>query len=219
LLPNTYSNVPESTDSAINVLLLDAVNTPTEDQAYARRKIIEYLKTIPRGTRVAVFTLASRLRLVQGFTSDSEVLLAPLNKTTPMQSLALPGSTGQSAVDRSAVMGIGRTPSGQGSFLEQSALESMIESLHQFEADEQVSLVERRIQITVDALKQLALYLGALPGRKNVIWFSASFPLSPTPESPLDPFKSLRNYSGQLQLIKDLLTRAEWRCIQSTPAA
>ena len=206
LAPDTYSNVPESTDSAINVLLLDAVNTPTEDQAYARRKIIEYLKTVPPGTRIAVFTLASRLRLVQGFTSDSAVLLAAVNKTAPMQSLALPGSTGQSAVDRYASIGIDRSPIGQAGFLAQSAMESMADSLHQFEADEQVSLLERRIQITVDALKQLALYLGALPGRKNLIWFSASFPLSLTPESPLDPFRSLRNYAGQLQQVSDLLT-------------
>jgi hypothetical protein len=82
----------------------------------------------------------------------------------------------------------------------------MIESLHQFEADEEASLLDRRVQITIDALKQLATYLGALPGRKNVIWFSASFPLTLTPESPLDPFKSLRSYAGQLQQVSDLLT-------------
>lgn len=201
LPPNTYTNVPEpSTGSAINVLLLDAVNTPVEDQAYARRKIIEYLKTIPPGTRLAVFTLASRLRLVQGFTSDSEVLLAALNKTVPRQSLALPGDRGESAADRFAALGVGKNA------LEQSAVDSMIESLHQFEADEEASLLDRRVQITIDALKQLATYLGALPGRKNVIWFSASFPLSLTPESPLDPFKSLRSYAGQLQQVSDLLT-------------
>jgi VWFA-related protein len=196
LPPNTYTNIPEaSAGGAINVLLLDAVNTPAADQAYARRKILEYLKTIPPGTRMAIFTLASRLRLVQGFTSDSAVLLTALNKGVPMQSPALPGNRGESAVDRFAALGV-----------DQSAMDSVIVSLHQFEADEEANLIDRRVQITLDALKQLALYLGALPGRKNVIWFSASFPLSLTPQSPLDPFGSLRGYAGQLQQVSDLLT-------------
>jgi VWFA-related protein len=197
LPPNTYTNVPEqSAGSAINVLLLDALNTPVEDQAYARRKILEYLKTIPPGTRMAVFTLASRLRLVQGFTTDSSVLLAALNRSAPMPSAALPGNQGESAADRFAAL-----PT-----IDQSAMANVIASLHQFEADEQSAFIDRRVQLTVDALKQLALYLGAVPGRKNLIWFSASFPLSLTPESPLDPFKSLRGYGGQVQQLSDLLT-------------
>jgi VWFA-related protein len=197
LPPNTYTNVPEqASGSAVNVLLLDALNTPVEDQAYARRKILDYLKTIPPGTRMAVFTLASRLRLVQGFTTDSSVLLAALNRSVPVPSSALLGNQGESAADRFAAL-----PT-----IDQSAMANVIASLHQFEADEQSAFVDRRVQITVDALKQLALYLGAVPGRKNLIWFSGSFPLSLTPESPLDPFKSLRGFGGQVQQLSDLLT-------------
>jgi VWFA-related protein len=172
------------------------VNTPFEDQAYARQKIVEYLKTNPPSTRIAVFTLASRLRLVQGFTTDSAILLEALKRVTPVQSPSLPGNTGQNGFN----LGLNGSPIGSG------ALDTVIETLHQFEADEQVALLERRIQITVDALKQLALYLGALPGRKNVIWVSAAFPLSLVPESPLDPFRSLRSYARELQQVSDLLT-------------
>ena len=205
LPPNTYTNVPESSSTgAINVLLLDAVNTPTEDQAYARRKIIEYLQTVPPHTRIAIFTLASRLRLVQGFTTDSSVLLAALEKIVPTQSLALRGNTGESAADRLATLPAGPSAMAQG--VNQGMMQNVIDSLNQFAADEEAGLMDRRIQITLDALKQMALYLGALPGRKNVIWFSASFPLSLNPGSPLDPFKSLRSYGPQLQQISDLLT-------------
>lgn len=202
---NTYSNAPEASDAAINVLLLDAVNTPVADQAYARHKIIEYLKTIPPGTRMAVFTLASRLRLVQTFTTDSAVLLAALNKSWPMQSIALTGNRGQSSADRLATLDVAQTPMGPNP-MGQSAIDSVIASLHQFEADEEANLLDRRVQITLDAMKQLSVYLGALPGRKNVIWFSASFPLSLAPNSPLDAFKSLRAYGPQLQQVSDLLT-------------
>lgn len=204
---NTYSNTPEaSPGSAINVLLLDAINTPAEDQAYARHKIIEYLKTIPPGTRMAVFTLASRLRLVQGFTSDSSTLLAALNKTGPITSPALPGNKGESASDRYAQLLSHAPLTSPNTTTTQPSMYSMVQSLQQFEADEDPTLLDRRIQITLDALRQLALYLGALPGRKNVIWFSASFPIAVTPDFALDAFKSLRSYAPQLQQISDLLT-------------
>jgi len=39
--------------------LLDALNTPLSDQMYVRQQMMQYLRTIPPGTRVAVFTLAS----------------------------------------------------------------------------------------------------------------------------------------------------------------
>jgi VWFA-related protein len=199
LPPNTYTNATEAAgEGAINVLLLDAVNTPVEDQAYARKKIIEYLKTIPPGTRMAVFTLASRLRMVQGFTTDSDVLLAALQKNIPGPS-PVPSNLGESAAARLAAIG----PSLN--MVDPSTTLSMIASLEEFQADEVANLIDRRVQITLDALRQLALYLGALPGRKNVIWFSASFPIGLTPKS-LETFGSLRAYGPQLQQISDLLT-------------
>src|SRR5215469_5804728 len=199
LPPNTYTNVPETNGGAINVLLLDAVNTPVGDQAYARHKIIEYLKTIPTGTRMAVFTLASRLRMVQGFTTDSDLLLAALKKSVPVPSPVPSGSIGESAAYRLSTIGP-RVNMG-----DLSTMESMLVSLQEFERDEGANLIDRRVQITLDALRQLALYLGALPGRKNVIWFSASFPIGLTPKS-LETFGSLRAYGPQLQQISDLLT-------------
>ncbi len=77
---NVYTNYPavESADS-INVLLMDSLNTQMQDQQFVHQQTIKYLKTIPAGARVAIFTLSSRLRMVQEFTSDSSRLLAALN--------------------------------------------------------------------------------------------------------------------------------------------
>jgi len=78
--PNVYTNYPlTQTADAVNVLLLDALNTPTRDQTYVHSEMIKYLRTIPPGTRVAIFTLASRLRMLPGMTTDSSELLAVLN--------------------------------------------------------------------------------------------------------------------------------------------
>jgi VWFA-related protein len=82
--PHVYTNFPliEKADS-LNVLLLDSLNTPVADQTYVHQQMIKYLATIPPGTRVAIFTLASRLRMLQGATTDSAALLAVLNEKKP----------------------------------------------------------------------------------------------------------------------------------------
>jgi len=74
-----YSNFPtEIKSDAINVILLHSLNTPTQDQMTVRKEMISYLKAIPPGTRIAIFTLASHLRMVNGFTTDPAVLLHTL---------------------------------------------------------------------------------------------------------------------------------------------
>ena len=56
------------------LLLMDALNTTTQDQAYARQRIVKYLGAIPPGLRIGVFLLGDRLRIIQGFTDDSALL-------------------------------------------------------------------------------------------------------------------------------------------------
>ncbi|HEY6376542.1 MAG TPA: VWA domain-containing protein, partial [Edaphobacter sp.] len=76
-----YSNFPAEVKSdVVDVVLLDSLNTPTEDQMMVRREMIAYLKAIPPGTRIAIFTLSSHLRMVNGFTTDPTVLLNTLNR-------------------------------------------------------------------------------------------------------------------------------------------
>ena len=78
--PNVYTNVPPVPESdSVNVLLLDSLNTPVEDQSYVHKQIMDYLKTMEPGTRTAIFLLGSKLRFVQGFTTDNSLLSAALN--------------------------------------------------------------------------------------------------------------------------------------------
>lgn len=78
--PGVYTNVPAAPESdSVNVLLLDALNTDKEDQSYVENQIMQFLKTMQPGTRAAIFTLSSQLRMVQGFTTDSSALVAALN--------------------------------------------------------------------------------------------------------------------------------------------
>src|SRR5580704_6188517 len=76
-----YSPLPLS--GTVNVLLLDALNTPMQDQAYVRDQLRKYLKNASPGARVAIFGLTSRLILLQGFTSDPELLKTAIDQKTP----------------------------------------------------------------------------------------------------------------------------------------
>jgi hypothetical protein len=60
--------------------------------------------------------------------------------------------------------------------------------------------------MTLDALKQLSGYLGGIPGRKNLIWFSGSFPVNLDPGLTLNnEFSATRVYAEQVKETSDLL--------------
>src|ERR1035437_3829829 len=51
LPPNVFNNVPQhAAGSVMNVLLLDALNTPKADQIYVHRQVAEYVASLPPGT-------------------------------------------------------------------------------------------------------------------------------------------------------------------------
>ena len=77
LLKNEYTNYAVRGDTgALTVLLLDTLNSSRQDLTYARNDMVSFLKKLPRGKRVALYTLGSQLRMVQGFTDDTDTLIA-----------------------------------------------------------------------------------------------------------------------------------------------
>jgi VWFA-related protein len=204
LPPHTYTNTPiYPATGVVNVLLLDGLNTPQTDQMRTRQQMIEYMGKIQPGTMMAVFTLSSQLRMVTGFTTD----VAQLTKTVKDQKTESPnmlaGPTAPDPLDefQDYFDLKGREGPGQG---------GGGATLNAFEADVANNVLEHRIRITLDALKQLGLYLSAIPGRKNLIWFSGSIPAA------LDPNGSAANsaqeivvgYLDDVRKTNDLLTAA-----------
>ncbi len=164
LPPDTYTNQPEpNVNDSATVLLLDGLNTQPSDVQYVRREMISYLKKAPAGRRIAVFALGHKLRMLQGFTTDSSRLMAALEKanaTSPASLLpdeafeheesALLDSPGVSADD--------------------------LTNASNGEAEFAASQLDMRVGSTVEAMQQLTRYLAGEPGRKNLVWFSGSFP-------------------------------------------
>jgi VWFA-related protein len=214
--PNVYTNFPliQKADS-LNVLLLDSMNTQLRDQTYVHQQMIKYLGTIPPGTRVAIFTLASRLRMLQGVTTDSSQLLAVLNDKKgaagPHQSPVLDAPDEDQALQHhvdfmSTENGFGNaTPAN----LALAAVDP-VNAIKQFLADTIAFQTEVRTKLTLLALQQLARYLSDTPGRKNVIWFSGSFPTGILPNSDLvDPTSVVRNFEEEIRKTTDLLASSQ----------
>ena len=57
--------------------------------------------------------------------------------------------------------------------------------LQQFNAGHDSFSHNLRVQYTLSAFDQLARYLSGMPGRKNVMWLSGSFPVAVMPEPDL----------------------------------
>jgi hypothetical protein len=75
--PDTYMNVATAPERGpLYVIVYDAVHIKPEDQAQARKQLADFLESRPEGTRFALFLLAKDFRLLQGFTTDTNKLLA-----------------------------------------------------------------------------------------------------------------------------------------------
>jgi VWFA-related protein len=72
---NVFTNSPQYTgNSALNVILLDAINTDFSNHAYAQDMLVKYLGTSPKLQPTAVYALENNLRLLHDFTTDPQVL-------------------------------------------------------------------------------------------------------------------------------------------------
>ncbi len=210
LPPHVYTNFPATQKAdSLNVLLLDALNTPARDQTYVHSQMIKYLKTLPPGTRVAIFTLASRLRMLQGVTTDSSELLAVLKSAQAgtQQSALLPSNAevdaDQQIIDFMIENSAG--PSTAPPTLAQAAVDP-INAMKEFLADAAAFQTEQRIDITLQSLQQLARYLAGVPGRKNVIWFSGSFPVTILPDSDVpNSFNMANTFQDEMRKTAGLL--------------
>jgi hypothetical protein len=72
------------------------------------------------------------------------------------------------------------------------------------------SFLDRRVDITLNALQQIARFLSSVPGRKNLIWISGSFPASVSPDAAgsLAP-DTQRMYNQQIVDADDLLCTSQ----------
>lgn len=203
---NVYTNAGEvSNHGPAIVLLLDALNTPGADQMNVRMAILNTLRQIPAGTPVAVFTLDERLRMIQGFSSDTQTLIAALDQVTAWQKQSrLTDNQGtDSYFDGMSKLGFGGSIDLNKAYAATGLKGALV-------AHEQALRIRERSVITLDALRAIATYLAPLPGRKNLLWFSGAFPLATLPVGQTEEFhpEVAQDFTPEMRHIGDLLAQA-----------
>lgn len=180
--PHVYTNVPAtSTSGPVDILLLDALDTPTLDYTYARDEVKQFLDHVHPGAHLAIFALGNKLYCLQGFTTNTASLSSSLSGRLA-EMAAGDGSTlfgfasgVASSTPTDGAIAISRTTHGS-----PAAAAARADAEANFMATQELI----RAQKTLDALDYLSHYLSPIEGRKNLIWFSSTFPafLAPEPE-------------------------------------
>jgi VWFA-related protein len=187
LPPNQYTNYQVADpERPITIILMDVLNTQVHDQAYTRKQMIEFLKELPSGQRVALFALGTKLKTIQGFTGDSDTLVAAATMLLRGTSLLMTSEASRQADEVIASnlqvnagpgsVGPGSSPGG-GQTVNTAALAPVATGIQNALVAEQNAQEMQRMDLTLAALGSLARAVSAYPGRKNLLWLSASFPI------------------------------------------
>jgi len=190
LPPGFYSNRPQyrSPGGPITVMLLDAINTPFKDQAYARNQMLKFVQqNFKANSRIGIFTLTGSLNVLQDLTSDPQVLYTALQHFRPLQNQFTPSSASlpsgpAAANDSSAVPPSDVAASGAVGPLLAAQISAITSELQGFADLAEGYAEDQRIYLTLNALNSLSRILGGIPGRKNVIWVTGDVPVSLIPE-------------------------------------
>jgi len=182
---SNFTPAPVVVNGPVNVMLIDRLNTLTEDQGRLRANLLEYLKKAKPGTRIAIFGLSTQLVLLQGFTGDPALLRAALEKKA--------NPKGSPLIDATVASGGVAEPMGDKYntlHAGDAAMDNLVDQIA-FDAKMFETVIDAqqqmdRAHLTLEAMNALARYLVGIPGRKNLIWFSGSFPLDILPDAKLE---------------------------------
>jgi VWFA-related protein len=171
LPPGYFSNAPKYKSSgALNVLLLDALNSTLLNQASMRDGMIKLMEKLPADQPIAIYLLASKLTLVQDFTSDPEVLRKAIAGVKRQGSKLLNNAAGTPSLENMPVGSVATF-----TMMDVPQIRAQLEEFHDQHAAAQADF---RVRFTLDALNSLGRYLAGYPGRKNLVWVSDTFPFT-----------------------------------------
>lgn len=194
-----------------DVLLIDALNTPDgSSQIYLRDQLVAYLKHAPASRRIAIFALGSELRLLQTFTTNPALLSAAIARSGKLHDTGTAAS-GNRMADQTSVQQYENANESAPNATQAAQIENLQIILKDMEARRKSVATQVRIRDTLDALNQIARYLAGVSGRKNLVWFSGSFPLIIMRDvsETGDPFAGSADLSPLFKKTVDLLATSQ----------
>jgi VWFA-related protein len=196
---NVVDNLPHfKPGRALNVVLMDALNTSRLNQVAMRQAMVKFLETLPANEPIAVYLLGDKIRLLQDFTTDPAVLKDVVRsfkgKSSPLLAVSADGSPIAPILPGVA----------------QSLPPGMAGQIRAFQDQMTADITDQRVQVTLAALNSLSRTLSGYPGRKNLIWISETFPFdvmlsSATGRSSLND----RNYSHEIARTGNMLSDSQ----------
>ena len=177
LPPNVTTNRPAYRVPAgpMVIVVLDALNTRSLDQSRARMELLKYLDTqLQPGQQVAVYTLSASLRILQDFTDDPALLKAAIQGFRPNESIALQLADINARVGRRS----GARPETLHGGGADQEIENALARMQLFLEEQANVVTDARVGTTLTAFRYIAQAVAGLPGRKNLVWVTGSFPLA-----------------------------------------
>jgi VWFA-related protein len=195
-----FSNTPQyKTNGALNVVLLDSLNSTLLNQASMRDAMIKFMEKLPAGQPIAIYLLGNKLTLVQDFTSDPEVLKKAIAGVKRQGSKHLDNAAGTT---RMADMPVGSVA--VYTMMDVPQIKAQLEEFH----DQQTAVhADNRVRFTLDALNSLAHSLAGYPGRKNLVWVSETFPFAIVLDKIDSP--NNRDFSREIAATGSVLSNAQ----------
>jgi len=177
-------------NTALNVILLDSLNSNLLNQAYVRTEMVKFLEKLPQGQPVAIFTLGRKLHMVQDFTTDLTALKRVVNAFKGQSSPLMQNPTGTTEASM--------VPQGLAAqVLTSGPAAGMLTQIKNFEEETTADQNDVRIQYTFAALTSLGRMLSKYKGRKNLIWVSESIPMNIF--ATVDSHNPVNSNFGQVQ--------------------
>ena len=172
---------PAPKSGSVNIILFDSLNTTFADQAHARSQLISFLQSLPKGQQIALYTLGDHLRIVQSISGSSDTLIMAANRLGALSKLdgLNRGRQADNMAERAdSVPSIGLQQFVGTPDPDRDHPHNPSDLLEEFLQEETNAIDNRRVSTTLEALRELARSVAAVPGRKNLIWISGSFPLT-----------------------------------------
>lgn len=156
----------------VTIILLDGLNTSWGDQAVVRQQVLKYLTQIEPEDHVALYALGRKLEVLHDYTKEPRALAKALELYAGRSSAELTASF-QPSIEEIAQLAESMATSPEEAAQAAETIQGIINALK----EEEFFFQSDRILTTLNAFESIANHLAGLPGRKNLVWVSGSFPL------------------------------------------